>query len=214
MCCTSTLWKCVWFENMGSITKGMRLEVENVTWRFCPFFFHLESPEGVSEESLPISTLSYWRTVSCSPYAFYALSHSLSKCWHAFCLAWGWQANDLTGPAFAIAQARPNGAKIMAPRWRHIRAKCFLAKKRNKTSQMTRPCFRILTAADLSQQDNFEQLFSFQGPEISECTLVLQWRRPLPFLAGNDAECMAKQLTLYKKGVAQDPFSNSASKLI
>ena len=35
---TSTFWKCIWFENMGSITKAMSMNVKNVTWRFCPFF--------------------------------------------------------------------------------------------------------------------------------------------------------------------------------
>ena len=38
MSCTSTFWKCVWLENMGSITKVMNMEVKNVPWRFCPFF--------------------------------------------------------------------------------------------------------------------------------------------------------------------------------
>ena len=46
--------KCVWFENMGSITKVMNMEVKNVPWRFCPFL-HLESSDGVSEKLLPIS---------------------------------------------------------------------------------------------------------------------------------------------------------------
>ena len=117
MCCTSTFWKCVWFENMVGITKVMSMEVENVTWRFCPFLY-LESSDCVS-----IFTLSYSRTGSCSPSAFYALSHSLSKCWHAFCHARGWQTKDLSHAGFM--QARPSGAKIMAPRWRHDRAKSF-----------------------------------------------------------------------------------------
>ena len=30
--------KCVWFENMESITKVMNVEVKNVPWRFCPIF--------------------------------------------------------------------------------------------------------------------------------------------------------------------------------
>ena len=123
MSCTSTFWKCVWFENMGSITKVMNMEVKNVPWRFCPFL-HLESSDGVSVKLLPISTLSYSRTGCCSPSTFYALSHSLSKCWHAFCHARGWQTNDISHAAFT--QACWNGAKIMAPRWRHDRAKSFL----------------------------------------------------------------------------------------
>ena len=122
MWCASTFWKCVWFENIGSIPKVMIVEVENVTWRFV-HFFHLDSSDGVLEESLPISTLSCSRTVSCNPSSFYALSHSLSKCWHPFCHARGWQTNDISHAAFM--QARPNGAKIVAPRWCHVRAKSF-----------------------------------------------------------------------------------------
>ena len=47
---------------MGSITNVMSVEVKIVTSRFRPFF-RLESSGGVSEESRPISTLSYSRTV-------------------------------------------------------------------------------------------------------------------------------------------------------
>ena len=144
------------------------MEVENVRWRFCPFFtFEID---GVSEELLPISTLSCSRTGSCSPSAFYALSHSLSKCWHAFCHARGWQTNDLSHAAFS--QARPNGAKIMAPRWRHGRPKKFpMRVSETKQVKITQACFKSLTAADLSPKDEFDQLFNFQGPVISECTI-------------------------------------------
>ena len=56
ICCTSTFWKCVWLENMGSVTKVMSVKVKNVTWRFCPFF-PSERSNDLLEESLPISTL-------------------------------------------------------------------------------------------------------------------------------------------------------------
>ena len=104
---------------MGSIIKVMNVEVKNVSWRFCPFL-HLESSDGVSEKLQPISTLSYSRTGCCSPYTFYALSHSLSKCWHAFCHARGWQTNDISHTSFytGLLKWRENGVKIMAPRWR------------------------------------------------------------------------------------------------
>ena len=137
---------------------------------FCPFF-HLESSDGVSEWSLPISTLSYTRAVSCSPSAFYAVAHSLSKCWHAFCYTRGWQTNDISHAAFT--KARPNGAKIMAPRWRHVLRKKFpVRKSETKLVRIALPRFSILTAADLSLKDDFEQLFNFQGPVISECTII------------------------------------------
>ena len=54
-------------------------------------------------------------------YLLRIVNDSLSKCWHAFCHARGWQTNDISHAAFT--QARWNGAKIMAPRWRHDRAK-------------------------------------------------------------------------------------------
>ena len=68
MYCTSTFWKCVWFENMGSITKVMNVKVKNVTWRFCPFL-HLESSDGVSQELLPISTPGLEKSAAIRPFA-------------------------------------------------------------------------------------------------------------------------------------------------
>ena len=37
--------------------------------------------------------------------------------------------------------------------------------------KITLPCFKSLTAADLSPKDDFDQLFNFQGPVISQCTI-------------------------------------------
>ena len=309
MCCTSTFWKCVWFENIGSITKVMNVEVKNVPWRFCPFL-HLESSDDVSEKLLPISTLSYSRTLSsyrlsetkeirtlvhyhlatlkkifsllpsyhenfffvlgcacaqqviffffaltsCGPPTHPGYSHAHCTCrsasvllllslasqifcglasafglfcilvldgqctvgawraarsWCACCLGepWargsvmnrslqplyllrivtqlqlvemlacflpcsGWQTNDISHAAFT--QACWNGAKIMAPRWRHDREKKFpVLVSETKLVKVTLPCFKTLTAADLSPKDDFDQLFNFQGPVISECTIML-----------------------------------------
>ena len=41
-----------------------------------------------------------------------------------------------------------------------------------KLVKITLPSFSFLTAADLTQKEDFEQLFNFQGPVISECTIV------------------------------------------
>ena len=41
-----------------------------------------------------------------------------------------------------------------------------------KLVKITLPCFKSLTAADLSPKDDFDQLFNFHGPVISECTIV------------------------------------------
>ena len=162
MSCTSTFWKCIWFENMGSITKVMNVEVKNVPWRFCPFL-HLESSDGISKKLLPISTLSYSRTAAgcCSPSTLYALSHSLSKCWHAFCHAWDWQTDDISHAAFT--QARRNGAKIMAPRWRHDRAKVSRASKRNKTSQNHTSLLQELDCCRFEPKGRFWSAFQFSG---------------------------------------------------
>ena len=40
-----------------------------------------------------------------------------------------------------------------------------------KRVKITIPHFSFLTAADLTPKEDFEQLFNFQGPVISECTL-------------------------------------------
>ena len=133
---------------------------KNVSRRFCPFL-HLESSDGVSEKLLPISTPSYSRTGCCSPSTFYALSHSLSKCWHAFCHAQGWQTNDISHAAFT--QARWNGAKIMAPSWRHDRAKVSRASKRNKTGQNHTSLLQELDCCRFEPKRRFWSAFQFPG---------------------------------------------------
>ena len=40
-----------------------------------------------------------------------------------------------------------------------------------KRVKITQACFKSLTAADLSPNDDFDHLFNFQGPVISECTI-------------------------------------------
>ena len=165
---TSTFWKCIWFENMGSITKVMSMNVKNVTCRFCPFF-PLEWSNEMSDESLPISTLFHSIIVSCSASAFYVLSHSVSKCSHAFCHAQEWQANDVSRATLRLAWpngAKNNGAK-MTSRSRQKFPERMSGAKRIK---ITLPSFSFLTASDLTQTEDFEQLFHFQGPVISECT--------------------------------------------
>ena len=123
-CAVHLLSENVFGWKYGKYNKSYERGSRNVTWQFCPFF-HVESSDGVSEELLPgpISTLSYSRTGSCSLSAFFALSHSVSQSWHAFCHARKWQTNDISHAAFT--QARPNGAKIMAPRWHHAHTKSF-----------------------------------------------------------------------------------------
>ena len=108
MCCTSR-WKCDWFEKLGS-TKVMSVGVKNVTWRFCQFYIWNRRTTPVLEELLPISMRSDSRTISCSSSVFCTLSHSLSKCWHAFCHTRGWQRSDISHAGPAKWQEH-NGAK-------------------------------------------------------------------------------------------------------
>ena len=62
-----------------------------------------------------------------------------------------------------------NGAKMTS--W--SRKKFPVRVSEAKLVKITLPCFKSLTAADLSPKDDFDQLFNFQGPVISECTIVV-----------------------------------------
>ena len=125
-------------------------------------FYILESSDCVSEELLPISTLSYSRTGSCSPSAFYALSYSLSKCWHAFYHARGWQTNDLSHAAFT--QARPLMArKNWRPNDVTIAQTVSRASKRNKTSQNHTSLLQELDCSRFEPKRRFWSAFQFPG---------------------------------------------------
>ena len=172
MCNTSTFWKCVWFENIRSVTKVMSVKVKNVTWRFCPFST-LEWSNDLLEELLPISSLSWSRIVPCRASTFHALSHSVLKCWHAFWHTQEWQAiagkwrlshrKSYTVPA---KWREKNGAKMTS----RSRQKFPAQMSETKRVNITLPRFCFLIAADLTPKESFEQLFDFQGPVISECT--------------------------------------------
>ena len=60
-----------------------------------------------------------------------------------------------------------NGAKMTS----QSRKKFPVRVSETKRVNITLACFRSLTAADLSPKDDFDQLFNFQGPIISECTI-------------------------------------------
>ena len=61
-----------------------------------------------------------------------------------------------------------NGAKMTSRSRKKFPARVSELKR----VKITLACFKSLTAADLSPKDNFDQLFNFQGPVISECTIV------------------------------------------
>ena len=66
-----------------------------------------------------------------------------------------------------------NGAKMTS--W--SRKKFPVRVSETKLVKITLPCFKTLTAADLSPKDDFDQLFNFQGPVISECTIITSQTR-------------------------------------
>ena len=62
-----------------------------------------------------------------------------------------------------------NGAKMTSRSRKNFPARV----SQTKRVKITLPCFKSLTDADLSPKDDFDQLFNFQGPVISECTIVM-----------------------------------------
>ena len=170
MPCTSTFWKCVWFENVGSITKVMNVEVKNVPLRFCPFFTF-----GIVGWRFGKIAADFYpqllKNRLLQPVYLLRIVIQLVEMLACLLPCSGWQTNDISHAAFT--QARWNGAKVMAPRWRHDRAKKFPVRaSETKRVKITLPCFKSLTAADLSPKNDFHQLFNIQGPVISECTIV------------------------------------------
>ena len=153
---------------MGSITKVMSVEVENVPWRFCPFFTF-----GILGRRVGRIAANFYpqllKSKFLQPVCLLHIVTQLVEMRACLLPCSGWPTNVLSHAAFM--QARPNGPKIMAPRWRHGRAKKFpMRVSETKQVKITLACFKSLTAADLSLKDEFDQVFNFQGPVISECT--------------------------------------------
>ena len=168
MYCTSTFWKCVWFENMGSLKKVMNVEVKNVPWSFC-LFLHLEWSNGVSEKNaadfypqllknrlLQPAFLLRIVTQLVEMLACLLPSSGVTDKWH---LSRSFYASPLKW-------RENNGAKMTS----RSRKKFPVRVSEAKRVKITLPCFKSLTAADLRPKDDFDQLFNFQGPVISECT--------------------------------------------
>ena len=70
-----------------------------------------------------------------------------------------------------------NGTKMTS----RSRKKFPVRVSETKPVKITLPCFKSLTAADLSPEDDFDQLFNFQRPVISECIIVALECRSSPF---------------------------------
>ena len=155
---------------MGSIAKVLSVEVENVPWRFCPFFtFGIVGwrvgriaadfyPQLLKNRFLqPVCLLRIVtqlvemlaRLLPCSGVAD---KLPLSRSFYA-------------GPA---KWRENNGAKMTS----RPRKKFPMRVNETKQVKITLACFKSLTDADLSLKDEFDQLFNFQGPVISECTIV------------------------------------------
>ena len=163
----------------GEYNKSYEHESQKCHLKVFSTFFPLDWSNGLSDESLPISTLFHSRIVSCSASAFYALSHGVSKCSHAFCHAQGWQANDISQATLTLARpngAKSNGAKMTSRSLQKIPERMSEAKR----VKIALPRFSFLTTSNLTPKEDFEQLFNFQGPIISECTIVvLEYHGPM-----------------------------------
>ena len=77
---------------------------------------------------------------------------------------WHPSRNSYAGPA---KWRQKNGAKITSRSRQNFPTRMNGAKR----VKITLPRFSFLSAADLTPKEDFEQLFNFQGPVISECTI-------------------------------------------
>ena len=75
---------------------------------------------------------------------------------------------QMTSLTQLLRRPENNGAKMTS----RSRKKFPVRVSETKRVKITLPCFKSLTAADLSPKDDVDQLFNFQGPVISECTIV------------------------------------------
>ena len=170
MYCTSTFWKCIWFENIGSITKDMSVEAENVNWRFCPFL----SFEIVGWRVGRIAADLYPQLIKNSflqPVCLLRIVTQLVEMLACLLPCSGVTDKWPLSRRFYAGLAKwreNNGAKMTS----RSRKKFPVRVSETKRLEITLACFKSLTAADLSPKDDFDQLFNFQGPVISECTIV------------------------------------------
>ena len=164
MSCTSTFWKCVWFENMGSITKVMNMEVKNVPWKFCPFIAFGIVRWRVGKLDADFYPQLLKNRLLQPVYLLYIVTQLPAM------LGGDRQVTSLTqlyaGP---LKWRENNGAKMTS--WSRKKFPVRVL-KRNKTGQNHTPLLQELDFPDLSRKDDFDQLFNFQGPVISEFTIV------------------------------------------
>ena len=95
----------------------------------------------------------------CSASAFYALSHSVSKCSHAFCHAQEWQANDISRATLRLA--RPNGAKNNGAKMTSDSRQKF--PERGKTNQNHTPPLQLLDCFRFDPKRRIWAAFQFPG---------------------------------------------------
>ena len=82
------------------------------------------------------------------------------------------QVTSLTQLLRVLAKWREkNGAKMTS----RSRQKFPAQMSETKRVSITLPSFCFLIPADLTPKEDFEQLYNFQGPVISECTIVLDF---------------------------------------
>ena len=155
---------------MGSTTKVMSVKVKNVTWRFCPFL-HLESSDGVSEDCCRFLPSANQEQVSA---ARLPSTHCHTACRNAgmpsAMLGGDRQMTSLTQLLDRPGQmARKNGAKMTSRSHKKFPEQV----SETERVKITLPCFKSLTAADLSSKDDFDQVFNFQGTVMKSAPLGL-----------------------------------------
>ena len=149
----------------------MSVEAENVTWRFCPFL----SFEIVGWRVGRIAADLYPQLLKNSflqPVCLLRIVTQLVEMLACFLPCSGVTDKWPLSRRFYAGLAKwreNNGAKMTS----RSRKKFPVRVSETKRLEITLACFKSLTAADLSPKDDFDQLFNFQGPVISECTIVM-----------------------------------------
>ena len=139
-------------------------------WGFV-HFLHLESSDGVSEICCRFLYPQLLKNRLLQPVYLLCIVTQLVEM--LACLLpcsgvtekWHLSRSFYAGP---LKWRENNGAKMMS----RSRKKLPVRESETKWVKITLPCFKSLTAADLRTKDDFDQLFNFQGPVLSECTIV------------------------------------------
>ena len=130
MCYTSTFWKCILVWGYGEFNKSYEHECQKCHLKVLSIFSFgmVKRPVGwIAADFSPPPPPFPFKNSSLQRVCLLRIVTQRVEVLesHAFCHAQGWQANDISRATLSLTLARPNGAKIMEPKWRHVRAKNF-----------------------------------------------------------------------------------------